>query len=102
MNLEALRDLATCSPTRECLQLNGYLPLHANADLHDFGYTIRHWFHPTTKDHWLEYRPRLTDLPVIILQTYEKQKALHLAIGACVCEPGEDYKDMPLFRGMVA
>lgn len=97
---DALARLAAASVPREQLQREGYLPLLAWADLHPFGYTVRHWLRPRDGAQALEYLPRLSELPRVCVTTYEQQAGLHRALGLNVVRPGEPWADCPLFAGL--
>jgi hypothetical protein len=92
-----LQELSDRSPCRAALRSRGYCAMHAAADLHEHGYTVRYWLRPADRDVWLEFNPtggegrRNPGLPRVALQTYADQAALHRALGLGIAGPGDEY-----------
>ena len=87
--------------TRAELIAQGYRDLYAQGDLRARGWQIRHWFHPGTGDHRIEYVPvsegelaSKEQLHSIIVGNYEEQAAFHRSIGVQVVPPGETFDDL--------
>jgi hypothetical protein len=84
------------------LKERGYMDMHANSDLLPYGYQIRHWINPHTKQAAIEYiwRPdRAKEKKAknvgtsIVVQTYAEQAAFHKSIGAPIVPKGETFND---------
>ncbi len=104
-DLKTLRRLSLASPSRNQLRDQGFHCMHAYADLHPHGYSIRVWFHLKRKAVAYEYhavvRNRVSSgLPRIVATDYQTQCALHRALGLCVVAPDKAWSDNPLFAGL--
>jgi hypothetical protein len=98
--LDALDALAAASSTRAQLAADGFIDMHAYADLHPHGYTIRVWFRVRDGAVAYEYLPRLSQLPRVVARGYTAQAELHKALGLSLARPGELWADNPLFAGL--
>lgn len=101
--------------SRADLKRLGYMDLHASADLHPYGWKIRHWKNLRTGHHAIEYhkireavsfedRKSIPNEPTesVVVNNYDEQAAFHRKIGAPVSPRGEyfDIGDTPnLFPG---
>jgi hypothetical protein len=77
--------------TRQDLRDQGFLDLYASADLRKYGYQIRHWFNPKTKEYKIEFikthKGKLIDKTPrhsVVVSTHSEQVAFHRSIGAPV------------------
>lgn len=75
--------------------------MFASGDLREYGWQVRHWFHPTTKDVKVEYVPVVAGKCAakeqpdsVVVSTYEEQAEFHRRIGAQVVPPGERFDDL--------
>jgi len=89
----ALEDLSRTSIPRKQLQAEGYIDLHAGADLHPYGYTVRYWLHLDGWKEVLEFNPRLSDLPRVTADCYERQARIHRALKLNLVAPGDIWTD---------
>jgi hypothetical protein len=95
-----LEELSRTSVTRQQLRADGFIDLSAAADLHPYGYTVRHWLRLNPWQLLMEFIPRHSDLPRVTADCYERQARLHRALGLNLVAPGEcwnDYQNPGLF-----
>jgi hypothetical protein len=88
--------------TRQDLLAQGYIAMHAAADLHEFGWQVRYWFRPSDRAFAIEYSPRRAggtgcaakkgEAGAVIVRTYAEQVEFHRKIGAAVVPPGEEWR----------
>lgn len=90
----ALMELSASSIPRPELIARGFRGYCGSTDLFRVGYFIRHWYHIGERIEVLEYRARLSKLPRVTAHTYERQVAVHRALGLPVVGRGERYLDL--------
>ena len=105
-DVAALLLLAGRPTSTERLHEQGYLSMPATRALHRYGYQCRPWLKLSTGHVVLVYHPRFScsGLPIVTVETYRDQCALHKALGLHCVPPGTQWKeaaDAPLFDGIL-
>lgn len=104
VDLLALQKLAETSMPLNELKATGFRSVCISSDLFPYGYSIRHWVRLTDRLEVVEYRPMAKDdrrirqgrrgiLPRITAHTYQRQAAVHAALGLNLVQPGEPWQD---------